>query len=105
MGAPLLHDNASVVCMHGGLARNVTNMPRVRVGGQPIVTQQMSYVVSGCGLSASGSTPCATAQWVVAATRVRAGGAPVVLRTSQAVCAPTGTGLQVIACQTRVRGV
>jgi hypothetical protein len=46
-----------------------------------------------------------TAQWVVTATRVVSGGVPLVLQDSTAVCAPTGTGLQVVSVQTRVTGV
>ena len=45
-----------------------------------------------------------TAQWVTAATRVRAGGLPVLLQDSVAVCAPTGTGVQVLLTQVRVQG-
>jgi hypothetical protein len=43
-----------------------------------------------------------TAQWVVGATRVLAGGQPVLLQSSAAVCAPTGTPLNVVVTQTRV---
>jgi len=46
--------------------------------------------------------PCVTAQWVTASTRVTAGGMPVLLQDSVAVCAPTGTGLQVVMTQVRV---
>jgi hypothetical protein len=49
--------------------------------------------------------PCVTAQWVVGATRVFAGGQPVLLQDSQAVCAPTGTPLTVVVTQVRVRGM
>jgi hypothetical protein len=44
-----------------------------------------------------------TAQWTTAATRVTAGGAPVLLQDSVAVCAPTGTGLNVLLTQLRVK--
>ena len=37
-----------------------------------------------------GNGPCVTAQWLIGATRVLAGGMPVLLQTSQAICAPTG---------------
>jgi hypothetical protein len=43
-----------------------------------------------------------SAQWVVGATRVFAGGAPVITQTSQAVCVPTGQGLLVLTAQPRV---
>jgi hypothetical protein len=48
--------------------------------------------------------PCVTAQWVSAATRVRAGGQPVLLQDSQAVCNPNGTPLNIVVTQVRVKG-
>ena len=51
--------------------------PRVKVGGQPVVTQSGPYTVAGCGLTGTSSPPCVTAQWVTAAVRVRAGSVPV----------------------------
>lgn len=104
MGNALLHQGAIVQCQHAGQAQPVTVESRVKVGGQAIVTQASSYTISACTLSSSGSTPCASAQWVIAATRVKAGGQPVLLDNSQAVCTPTGTGLQVLVTQTRVLG-
>jgi hypothetical protein len=104
MAGFLLHQGAVALCMHGGQAQPLTTNPRVRVGGQPITTQTSLYTVTGCGLSGSTTPPCATAQWVVAAQRVRAGGQPVLLQDSQAICAPTGTGLNIVSTQTRVRG-
>jgi hypothetical protein len=41
----------------------------------------------------------------VAATRVFAAGQPVLLMSSQAICAPTGTPLVAVAAQTRVIGM
>jgi hypothetical protein len=101
----ILHQGATVICMHAGQAQPTTANPRVKVGGQPIVTQGSQHAIAACSLSGSGSTPpCTTAQFVTAATRVRAGGQPVLLQDSQAVCTPTGTGLQIPVCQMRVRG-
>ncbi|MDP9350890.1 MAG: hypothetical protein M3P51_05040 [Chloroflexota bacterium] len=101
----LLHQGATVICMHGGQAQPTVPNPRVRVSGQPIVTQTTAYTIAGCPFVPPGGTgPCVTAQWVIAATRVRAGGVPVLLQDSQAVCVPTGTGLNVIVTQLRVRG-
>ena len=51
------------------------------------------------------TVPCVTAQWIVGATRILAGGVPVLLQTSQAICAPTGTPLNIILTQTRVTGL
>lgn len=95
----LLHVGATVMCVHGGQAQPTVLCPRVRVGGQPVVTQPNPYVVAGC----PAYSPCATAQWMTAATRVRAGGQPVLLQDSQAVCTPAGS-LVVVATQVRVKG-
>ncbi len=97
----LLHQGATVVCVHTGRAEPTATDPRVKLAGQPVVTQPNPYTVSGCPKD----TPCATAQWTTAATRVRASGVPVLLQDSQAVCTPTGTGLNVVVTQTRVRGI
>ncbi len=48
--------------------------------------------------------PCVTAQWSVAAVRVKAGGQPVLLANSQAVCAPNGTPVNIVVTQVRVKG-
>jgi hypothetical protein len=101
----VLHQGAVVMCLHPpGQAQPATSDPRVKVSSQPVVTQSSVYTISGCALSAIPQPPCATAQWVTAATRVRAGGVPVLLQDSQAMCTPTGTGLSVISTQIRVRG-
>jgi hypothetical protein len=100
----LLHVSATVICMHAGQAQPTAPNPRVMVGGQPTVTMSAPYVVAGCALTGTPNPPCATAQWVMAATRVLSGGQPLVLQDSQAVCVPTGTGLQVLVVQPRARG-
>ncbi|MBD2520096.1 hypothetical protein H6G93_35170 [Nostoc sp. FACHB-973] len=100
----LLHQGALVQCAHAGMAQPTAINPRVRVGGQPVVTQSSTYTIAACGLTGS-APPCATAQWVTAATRVKAGGMPVLMQDSQAICTPTGTPLSVITTQTRVRGM
>lgn len=104
MPGTLLHLGATVLCMHAGQAQPVASNPRVKVGGQPIVTVSSTYTIAGCALTGTPNPPCATAQWVTFAVRVRAGGVPVLLQDSQAVCVPTGTGLNVVAAQPRVKG-
>ena len=101
----LLHAGATVMCMHGGQALPTAPSPRVLLGGQPTVTMSAPYTVAGCPfVPPGGNGPCVTAQWITSATRVMAGGVPVLLQDSQAVCAPTGTGLNIIMTQMRVRG-
>lgn len=48
--------------------------------------------------------PCITAQWVTGALRIRAGGMPVLLQDSQAICVPNGTPVNIVVTQMRVRG-
>ncbi len=102
MPAPVLHLGATVLCAHAGPAQPISPFPRVLLSGQPVVTQLSPYGITGCSLASTSSPPCVTGNWVVAATRVKAGGAPVLTATSTAVCVPTGTGLNVVAVQTRV---
>lgn len=101
----LLHVGATVLCTHAGQAQPMTSNPRVRVSGQPVVTQTSTYAIAGCSLTGTPNPPCATAGWVTAALRVRAGGMPVLLQDSRAICVPTGTPLNIITTQTRVRGM
>jgi uncharacterized Zn-binding protein involved in type VI secretion len=101
----LLHQGATVLCAHAGQAQPTAPNPRVKVGGQPVVTQAAPYTVAGCPFNVSGApSPCVTATWVTAATRVRAGGLPVLLQDSQAICAPNGTPVSIAMTQVRVKG-
>ncbi|WP_396957657.1 hypothetical protein [Nitrosomonas sp.] len=102
MPAPILHLGATVTCMHAGPATPLTPFPRVLVSGQQVVTQATSYAITGCTQPAVLLPPCVTAQWTMGATRVLAGGVPVVIQTSTAVCIPTGTGLLPLVVQPRV---
>ena len=104
MPGELLHEGATVLCTHGGQAMPITTDQRVKVSGQKIVTQPLPYQIAGCPLPSNSGGPCATASWVTAATRVKASGQRVLLKDSQAVCAPTGTGVNIIVTQMRVKG-
>jgi hypothetical protein len=99
----ILHQGATVLCMHGGQAQPTVPSLRVQVGGQPVVTQPFPWVVAGCPFVPPAAGPCVTAQWTTAALRVTADGSPVLLQGSLAVCAPTGTGLNAVLTQMRVK--
>lgn len=102
----LLHVGATVMCAHAGQAQPTAPNPRVKVSGQPIVTQPTMYTIAGCPFNVSGApVPCVTGQWISGATRVLASGQPVLLMDSQAICVPNGTPLNIVVTQTRVRGV
>jgi hypothetical protein len=102
----LLHENATVLCLHAGQAKPTVTDQRVKVSGQKIVTQTAPYAISGCSLPPppAANGPCVTATWTSAATRVKASGLAVLLSDSQAICAPTGTGVNILVTQMRVKG-
>lgn len=102
-----LHLGATVLCSHGGQAMPTATNPRVTVSGQPVVTI-IPYTVAGCPFPPpiAGNGPCVTAPtWIAPATRVLAGGMPVLLSASQAIAVPTGTPLMITVTQTRVQGL
>ncbi len=100
----VIHVGASVLCAHGGQAQASAPNPRVTVSGQPSVTMPPPWLVAGCALPPppAANGPCVSAQFVTAATRVSSNGQPLLLIDSQAICAPTGTPLLIVASQTRV---
>jgi len=102
MPGAILHVGATVLCSHGGQATPASPFPRVSVSGQPVVTQTSPYTIAGCPLPTNAGGPCVTAQWVSGATRVLAGGAPVLVQSGSAVCTPTGVPLMVVQAQVRV---
>jgi hypothetical protein len=99
----LLNDASVILCKHSGMAKALVADPRVRVDGQPVATQFSPYSVMGCVNPSN--VLCISAMWMTAATRVKAGGLPVLLEDSQAVCVPTATGVDVLLTQQRVRGI
>jgi hypothetical protein len=100
----LLHQSATVLCMHGGQAQATVPNPRVKVSSMMTVQLPNPWVVAGCPfVSGSNPLPCVTASWVTSSLRVRSGGMPLLLQDSQAVCAPNGTGVNIIVTQLRVK--
>ena len=96
-----------VLCSHGGQAKSTMPNPRVKVMGQPVTTQPLPYVVSGCVNPPPPANvgPCIMATWLMGALRVRVMGQPVLLQNSKAICTPTGTPLRIIPTQMRVKGM
>jgi hypothetical protein len=103
----LLHVGATVLCSHGGQAQPTAPNPRVLVSGQPTVTLTTPYVVAGCALPPppGANGPCITAQWLVGTTRVLSNGQPLLVQSSQAICAPTGTPLIIAVTQIRASAI
>lgn len=102
----LLHQGAIATCAHQGFASPILTSSRVTVMGQAIALL-CPYTISGCPNPPpmAGLGPCVTATWTTSATRVTAVGMPVLLSTNAAVCAPTGTPLQIQVTQTRVQAM
>jgi hypothetical protein len=104
MPGPILHQGATVQCLHAGRATPPSTYPRVLVSGMPVAVQQMPHVVAGCTLPPppAANGPCVTAPWVTASLRVLAGGVmPVLVFDSQAVAVPSGAPLLSLTAQTR----
>lgn len=104
MSTPLLHQGATILCMHSGQAQATVPNPRVKVSNQATVQQANPWTVAGCPFVSSGtSQPCVTVQWLTATTRVKSGGQPLLLENSQALCTPNGTGVNAVQVQRRVK--
>jgi hypothetical protein len=100
----LLHQGATVMCMHSGQAQATVPNPRVKVSSRETVQQANPWTVSAFPyVTGNVTTPCVTAQWTSAATRVKSSAQPLLLQDSQAVCAPNGTGVNIVTTQTRVK--
>jgi hypothetical protein len=98
----VVHLGATVMCMHAGQAAPTNPFPRVLVSGQPVVTIATTYAVAGCGLATTSMPPCLTGRWLVGATRVLAGGAPVAVQTGGSMCAPSSSPMLPLVVQPRV---
>ena len=100
----IIHQGATVLCLHGGQSQATVPNPRLKVAGQMSVQQANPWTVAGCPfMTGTNPMPCVTAQWVTAALRVKSSGQPLLLQDSQAVCVPNGTGVNVIVTQMRVK--
>jgi hypothetical protein len=73
------------------------------VSGQPTVLMTSPYVIAGCTFPPppAANGPCVTAQWITGTTRVMSNGQPLLVQSSQGICAPTGTPLLILVTQTR----
>ena len=100
----LVHVGAQVLCSHAGQAQPTVPNPRVTVSGQPTVLMTSPYVIAGCAFPTppTANGPCVTAQWLTGTTRVLSNGQPLLVQSSQGICAPTGTPLLTLVTQTRV---
>lgn len=91
-----------MICAHGGQAQPTVPNPRVLLSGSPSVTMAAPWVIAGCPFVPVAPLPCVTAQWIVGTTRVLSNGQPLLIQSSQAICAPTGAPLLPLVAQMRV---
>jgi hypothetical protein len=103
----IVHVGAQVQCMHGAPAQPTAIEPRVLLNAQAAVVTLPSpqYHVTGCpNPPPNGSNgPCLTAQFTSAATKVLAGGKPLLIRNgSPGTCLPTGATANIVQTQMKV---
>lgn len=103
MAGFLLHQGATVMCLHGGQAMPAVPNARVLVSGMPTATISAPWVVAGCPGVPSAVPPCVTAQWVTGTMRVTSLGQPLVVQSGSAITAPGGVTLLPVVEQMRVQ--
>lgn len=90
MPGPVLHTGTVATCPHGGTLNIVAASPRVTVSGMPVAVLTDQGVVAGCPFTVPTPPPkpqpCVTTKWIVGATRVLAGGQPVLINPCVALC-------------------
>lgn len=80
MPGPVLHAGAILTCAHGGMINIIAASPRVLVNGMPAAVLTDQGLVAGCAFAVGPKPqPCVTTQWLMGATRVLAGGQPVLI--------------------------
>jgi hypothetical protein len=99
MGTPVISQQTTVMCGHGGSATPAPTQVRVKILGALAAIANDVYSVAGCALTGTGTPPCLVLQWLMPAMRVKIQGMPVLLNASMPMA--TGPGV-VIPGQVRV---
>lgn len=99
MGTPVITQQTTVMCGHGGTATQAPTQVRVKISGALAGVATDVYSVAGCALTGTGTPPCVVLQWLVPALRVKVQGIPLLLNSSMPLA--TGPGV-VIPGQVRV---
>src|SRR5260370_15353043 len=105
MAGFLLHQGATVMCLHGGQATPPVPNPRVLVMGMPTASIATPWLVAGCPGIPPAVPPCVTGQWVVGTLRVTSMGQPLVVQSGAAVTAPGGATLVPVSMQPPVQAM
>lgn len=101
MSGFILSSGSTILCNHGGKVQATLTESSVTIAGQPAIALGSPFTVSACANAPTAGGPCATASWVVGATKVMVKGKPMLLIDSKAVCAPAGQ-VSSIAVQAKV---
>lgn len=108
MPGPVLHAGAVAICPHGGSLNIIAANPRVQVSGMPVAVVTDAAPIAGCvfTLPPGKPQPCVSTRWILGATRVTAGGQPVLINPAVGLCLSAeqipGGPPSVISSQTRV---
>jgi hypothetical protein len=95
----ILHKDAFVTCAHGAEAKPSATNARVRVSGHDTISWIPPYGITNCPQN----SPCASATWTTAATRVTSVGQPLVLMDSESTSVPNSLPLKLVQSQKRVQ--
>lgn len=101
----ILHENATVMCGHGGEAKPPKVSTKVKVGGNGVALLSATYTVSGCSFPPppAGAGPCASASFSKGADKVKVEGEAPILDDGQATATPTGVPLNIASTQKKVK--
>jgi hypothetical protein len=88
MSGYLLTVDATALCPHGGQVSINSSNKKVLVNNQAVATLNDTFTVAGCAFTIPPSKPqpCTKVKWLVAASRVKVGGQPVLLKDSTGLC-------------------
>jgi uncharacterized Zn-binding protein involved in type VI secretion len=88
MPGPILHTGAGANCPHGAPLNIIAASPRVMLSGMPAAVLTDQGFVAGCPFTipVAKPQPCVTTKWIAGATRVMAGGVPVLINPPVAIC-------------------
>jgi len=102
----LLHQQARGQCSHGASASPIAGNPRVKLGGQPVLTTASVFAIKSCpNMLGSVKFPCVIGVSPTGAARVKVMGFPVLLDSGKPRNLPTGATTTIAKTQTRVKGM
>lgn len=106
MASPILTTGTVASCPHGGQASFLAGQSALLADSAPALVVTDTTTIAGCPFVVGNTaSPCLTVQWTVPATRVTAGGIPVLVESSVGLClsaasAPQGI-LQISSVQSK----